>query len=143
MCIKQTSSGKTFTMNGTSKQPGLIPQAIYMCFDSVGDYRDREFLFRVSYLEIYNETVRALSFDVTNCCIYLTCLQVHDLLNPDIAQIRIQHDPKLGTVLSGVKEQVVMSPEQVSVSEVTHLSARQYHSLSLAGEIFSDCFLTK
>jgi centromeric protein E len=45
-------------MNGTSKQPGLIPQAIYMCFDSVADYRDREFLFRVSYLEIYNETVR-------------------------------------------------------------------------------------
>jgi hypothetical protein len=39
---------------------------------------------------------------------------VHDLLNPDITQIRIQHDPKLGTVLSGVKEQVVMNPEQVS-----------------------------
>mmetsp|Transcript_3712 Transcript_3712/g.5745 ORF Transcript_3712/g.5745 Transcript_3712/m.5745 type:complete len:849 (-) Transcript_3712:32-2578(-) len=91
----QTSSGKTFTMNGTAKQPGLIPQAIYDCFECISEYRDREFLFRVSYLEIYNETV-------------------HDLLNPESStQIKIQQDPKLGIVLSGVKEQVVMNPAQV------------------------------
>jgi hypothetical protein len=53
----QTSSGKTFTMNGTLKQPGIIPQAIYDCFNSIHLFSDREFLFRVSYLEIYNETV--------------------------------------------------------------------------------------
>lgn len=53
----QTSSGKTYTMNGTLKQPGIIPQAIYDCFNSIHMYSDREFLFRVSYLEIYNETV--------------------------------------------------------------------------------------
>ena len=36
------------------------------------------------------------------------------MLNPDPkAQIKIQHDPKTGTVLSGVKEQVVMNPAQV------------------------------
>ena len=41
-------------------------------------------------------------------------LQVNDLLNPDPkAQIKIQHDPKVGTVLTGVKEQVVMNPAQV------------------------------
>lgn len=54
----QTSSGKTYTMNGTLKQPGIIPQAIYDCFNSIHSFTDREFLFRVSYLEIYNETVR-------------------------------------------------------------------------------------
>lgn len=54
----QTSSGKTYTMNGTLKQPGIIPQAIYDCFSSIDLFSDREFLFRVSYLEIYNETVR-------------------------------------------------------------------------------------
>jgi hypothetical protein len=53
----QTSSGKTFTMNGTSKHPGVIPLSIFECFESISQYRDREFLFRVSYLEIYNETV--------------------------------------------------------------------------------------
>lgn len=61
----QTSSGKTYTMNGTLNQPGVIPQAIYDCFNSIQLFSDREFLFRVSYLEIYNETVsesRALGF---------------------------------------------------------------------------------
>jgi len=90
----QTSSGKTFTMNGTSKQPGVIPLSIFECFESISQFRDREFLFRVSYLEIYNETV-------------------HDLLNPEVTQIKIQHDPKVGTILVGAKEQVVMNPAQV------------------------------
>ena len=35
------------------------------------------------------------------------------MLNPQPAQIKIMHDPKLGTVLTGVKEQIVMNPEQV------------------------------
>jgi centromeric protein E len=49
-------------MNGTSKQPGVIPLSIFECFESISHYRDREFLFRVSYLEIYNETVGVCSF---------------------------------------------------------------------------------
>lgn len=91
----QTSSGKTFTMNGSHTQPGIIPQAIYYCFKSIQDsFPDREFLFRVSYIEVYNE-------------------QVKDLLNSEPCHIKIQHDPKNGTKLSGVKEQVVLSPQQV------------------------------
>lgn len=90
----QTSSGKTYTMNGSAKQPGIIPQTIYDCFEYINNASDREFLFRVSYLEVYNETV-------------------NDLLNPQPVQIRIMHDPKLGTVLHGVKEQIVMTAEQV------------------------------
>lgn len=93
-------------MNGTSKHPGVIPLSILECFESIGTYRDREFLFRVSYLEIYNETV---------CCVPLVIQlpQVHDLLNPEVTQIKIQHDPRIGTVLVGAKEQVVMNPAQV------------------------------
>lgn len=91
----QTSSGKTFTMNGSHSQPGVIPQSIYFCFKSIQDsFPEREFLFRVSYIEVYNE-------------------QIKDLLNSEPAHIKIQTDPKLGTILSGVKEQVVLSPQQV------------------------------
>jgi centromeric protein E len=91
----QTSSGKTFTMNGSHSQPGIIPQSIYFCFKSIQDsFPEREFLFRVSYIEVYNE-------------------QIKDLLNSEPAHIKIQTDPKLGTILSGVKEQVVLSPQQV------------------------------
>lgn len=97
-------------MNGTSKQPGVIPLSIFECFESIGHYRDREFLFRVSYLEIYNETVGSCRHP---SCLVLIRLEVHDLLNPEITQIKIQHDPRLGTVLVGAKEQVVMNPAQV------------------------------
>lgn len=90
----QTSSGKTFTMHGTRKFPGIIPMAIHECFDSIHLYPDREFLFRVSYLEVYNEAV-------------------HDLLNSEPTSIKIQFDPKIGTVLSGVKEMVVVTAQQV------------------------------
>ena len=91
----QTSSGKTYTMNGTQSQPGIIPQSIYFCFDSIQHhFTNREFLIRVSYLEVYNE-------------------QVKDLLNTEPSLIKIQYDSKLGTVLSGVKEQVVLNSQQV------------------------------
>lgn len=90
----QTASGKTFTMHGTKKLPGVIPLAIQECFDAIQLYPDREFLFRVSYLEVYNE-------------------QVHDLLNSEPTAIKIQYDPKIGTVLTGVKEMVVVTAQQV------------------------------
>eukprot|EP01035_Chromulina_nebulosa_P025653 gene25653-33500_t len=112
----QTNSGKTFTMSGDKQQPGIIPLAIRYCFDAVNMYPDREFLLRVSYLEVYNE-------------------QVNDLLgnaerpagNSSVGakDIKIQHDPKLGTVVSGAREQVVNSAEQVI--ELMNLGEAQRH----------------
>lgn len=32
----QTSTGKTFTMQGTNKHPGIIPQAVHECFEFIG-----------------------------------------------------------------------------------------------------------
>ena len=51
----QTSTGKTFTMNGTSDMPGIIPLAIDDVFTFIAEHPEREFLLRVSYMEIYNE----------------------------------------------------------------------------------------
>ncbi|CBJ27232.1 Centromeric protein E, putative [Ectocarpus siliculosus] len=93
----QTSTGKTHTMQGTEDQPGVIPLAIEECFSYVSTSNDdREFLFRVSYLEIYNE-------------------QINDLLCPasTMANVRILESKKLGVQLQGVKEEVVISPQQV------------------------------
>jgi centromeric protein E len=79
----------------------VISQAIQFCFDSINVFPEREFLLRVSYLEVYNE-------------------QVKDLLNISHGQsaaaappIKILFDPKVGTVLAGVKEHVVFNPQQV------------------------------
>ncbi|XP_061405623.1 LOW QUALITY PROTEIN: centromere-associated protein E-like [Lethenteron reissneri] len=53
----QTSSGKTFTMMGSESYPGIIPLAMKEVFDVIKNLPGREFLLRVSYMEIYNETI--------------------------------------------------------------------------------------
>ena len=58
----QTSSGKTHTMRGTEKHPGLIPLSIRQVFDHIDSLKDkREFQITVSYLEVSE----ALSTDLT------------------------------------------------------------------------------
>ncbi|XP_034755782.1 centromere-associated protein E [Etheostoma cragini] len=59
----QTSSGKTFTMMGSSRSPGVIPLAVEEVFQSIKKFPNKEFLLRVSYMEIYNETVSDLLVD--------------------------------------------------------------------------------
>ena len=48
----QTSSGKTHTMRGTPDEPGIIPLAVAEIFDKINSMQDREFLLRVSYMEV-------------------------------------------------------------------------------------------
>ncbi len=48
----QTSSGKTHTMRGTPTEPGIIPLAVSEIFEHISNTQDREFLLRVSYMEV-------------------------------------------------------------------------------------------
>ncbi|KAK2817883.1 hypothetical protein Q7C36_021816 [Tachysurus vachellii] len=59
----QTSSGKTFTMMGSEHNPGVIPLAMADVFQTIKNCPKKEFLLRVSYMEIYNETVTDLLVD--------------------------------------------------------------------------------
>ncbi|CAJ1907718.1 unnamed protein product [Sphenostylis stenocarpa] len=85
-----TSSGKTHTMHGDQRSPGIIPLAVKDAFSIIQETPNREFLLRVSYLEIYNEVV-------------------NDLLNPAGQNLRIREDAQ-GTYVEGIKEEVVLSP---------------------------------
>jgi centromeric protein E len=71
-----TSSGKTHTMHGDQRSPGIIPLAVKDAFSIIQETPNREFLLRVSYLEIYNEVV-------------------NDLLNPAGQNLRIREDPQV------------------------------------------------
>ncbi|KAF9340537.1 hypothetical protein BGZ91_001495 [Linnemannia elongata] len=90
----QTSSGKTYTMSGTSSQPGITPRAVEDVFKYIRENSDREFLLRVSYLEIYNESIR-------------------DLLSPEAIDLKIHEDRKRGVYVSPLKEEIVTTPSQV------------------------------
>nr|KYP64922.1 Kinesin-related protein 11 [Cajanus cajan] len=85
-----TSSGKTHTMHGDQNSPGIIPLAIKDVFSMIQDTPGREFLLRVSYLEIYNEVI-------------------NDLLDPTGQNLRVREDAQ-GTYVEGIKEEVVLSP---------------------------------
>ncbi|XP_010664196.1 kinesin-like protein KIN-7E, chloroplastic isoform X2 [Vitis vinifera] len=85
-----TSSGKTHTMHGEQKSPGIIPLAVKDVFGIIQETPGREFLLRVSYLEIYNEVI-------------------NDLLDPTGQNLRIREDSQ-GTYVEGIKEEVVLSP---------------------------------
>uniref|UniRef100_A0A8K9UNR4 Kinesin motor domain-containing protein n=1 Tax=Oncorhynchus mykiss TaxID=8022 RepID=A0A8K9UNR4_ONCMY len=58
----QTGSGKSYTMMGSSEQPGLIPRLCSSLFDrTLQEQREGEsFTVEVSFMEIYNEKVRDL-----------------------------------------------------------------------------------
>ncbi|KAM9465916.1 kinesin-like protein KIF13B isoform 1-T1 [Clarias gariepinus] len=58
----QTGSGKSYTMMGSSDQPGLIPRLCSSLFErTLQHQREGEsFTVEVSYMEIYNEKVRDL-----------------------------------------------------------------------------------
>ncbi|KAI8452177.1 kinesin motor domain-containing protein [Phakopsora pachyrhizi] len=56
----QTASGKTFTLSGNRQQPGILPLSVQDIFSFIRSHPEREFLLRVSYLEIYNEQINDL-----------------------------------------------------------------------------------
>lgn len=90
----QTNSGKTYTMKGSSKNPGMIPLAIQDVFSYIKQTPEREFLLRVSYLEIYNEVI-------------------NDLLCPSNTNVKVHETAKGGVFIGDLKEEIVLSPQQV------------------------------
>lgn len=99
-----TGTGKTFSMQGTATSPGVIPLAITDIFSYIRETPSREFLLRVSYLEIYNE-------------------KIHDLLSMPTAsavggaapqeEIKLREDAKRGVYATPLKEEIVQSPTQL------------------------------
>lgn len=99
-----TGTGKTFSMQGTATSPGVIPLAITDIFSYIRETPTREFLLRVSYLEIYNE-------------------RIHDLLSMPTAnaagtgnaqeEIKLREDSKRGVYATPLKEEIVQSPTQL------------------------------
>ncbi|TYI28615.1 hypothetical protein ES332_A05G256600v1 [Gossypium tomentosum] len=110
-----TSSGKTHTMHGEQKSPGIIPLAVKDVFATIQETPEREFLLRVSYLEIYNEVI-------------------NDLLDPIGQNLRIREDAQ-GTYVEGIKEEVVLSPAHAlsliaTGEEHRHVGSNNFNLLS-------------
>lgn len=92
-CYGQTSSGKTFTMQGSGsiedgsihENGGLLHFAAHDLFNHISSTPQRQYLVRASFLEIYNEEVR-------------------DLLSNK--QLQVREDPKRGVFVQAEEEVV-------------------------------------
>lgn len=99
-----TGTGKTFSMQGTASSPGVIPLAITDIFSYIRETPSREFLLRVSYLEIYNEKIHDLLSMPTNGGVGGAVAQ---------EEIKLREDSKRGVYASPLKEEIVQSPTQL------------------------------
>ncbi|RCV11702.1 hypothetical protein SETIT_2G207800v2 [Setaria italica] len=90
----QTNSGKTHTMRGSTNEPGIIPLAVQDLFQRIEEHMDREFLVRMSYMEIYNE-------------------DINDLLVPEHRKLQIHESSEKGIFVAGLREEIVTCAEQV------------------------------
>lgn len=80
-------------MLGTGEFPGIMPRSISDLFEYVEKEDKMDFRIVISYIEVYNETLR-------------------DLLSSN-EQIDLRDDPKLGSVIVGAKEIVVSNTNEV------------------------------
>lgn len=85
-CYGATGSGKTFTMVGYGENPGIMVRSISDLFKLFEKNSQKNFNISLSYIEIYNETLRDLLSENSN----------------DLVDLR--EDPKNGVMLVGVNE---------------------------------------
>ncbi|XP_046377097.2 centromere-associated protein E-like [Haliotis rufescens] len=90
----QSGSGKTHTISGSEVQLGVIEQGVDELFDIIDQSTNKEFLLRISYMEIYTE-------------------KIYDLFDDIEKTLKLQEDTNHQISVVGLNEQIVNSKEQV------------------------------
>lgn len=104
-----TSSGKSFTMfgheSGNEKMKGIIPRACQLLFENINNNPQTEDAnLRVSFLEIYRETIRDL---IKNSSLAITGA----LATP--GDLKLRQNPTKGVYVEGLREKFVESADEI------------------------------
>ncbi|KAJ3670072.1 hypothetical protein LUZ60_010396 [Juncus effusus] len=90
-----TGSGKTYTMVGTRKDPGLMVLSLNTIFDLIKkDKSPDSFEVSCSYLEVYNEVI-------------------YDLLEKSSGHLELREDPQHGIIVAGLRSIKVHSADRI------------------------------
>lgn len=90
-----TGSGKTYTMVGTQKDPGLMVLSLHTIFDLIkNDDSSDDFEVTCSYLEVYNEVI-------------------YDLLEKSSGHLELREDPVQGVTVAGLRCIKVNSADKI------------------------------
>ncbi|KHG09804.1 Kinesin-like calmodulin-binding protein [Gossypium arboreum] len=88
----QTGTGKTFTMDGTTVQPGIVPRALKELFQQVSSDKSFSYTFSMSMLEVYMGNLRDLLASKL-------ALRANETVN-----LNIQTDPKGSVEIEGLTQ---------------------------------------
>ncbi|KAJ8513950.1 hypothetical protein OPV22_004384 [Ensete ventricosum] len=90
-----TGSGKTYTMVGTRKDPGLMVLNLHTIFDLIKKDKSSDiFVVSCSYLEVYNEVI-------------------YDLLEKSSGHLELREDPEHGIMVTGLRSIKVQSADKI------------------------------
>ena len=81
-------------MLGTGENPGIMPRSILDLFEYIERENSLDFKIVISYIEVYNETLR-------------------DLRTSSDDSINLRDDPKLGSIVVGAKTVIVTNTKEV------------------------------
>lgn len=95
----QTSAGKTFTMQGNTDNPGLIPLAITYIFEQLQSYASRDFTIKASYMEIYNEVITDL-VHATNTNLKIHETNMREVYVGNLTEVAVENSAKALTILN-------------------------------------------
>ncbi|XP_063465825.1 kinesin-like protein KIF9 isoform X12 [Symphalangus syndactylus] len=100
MCYGQTGAGKTYTMTGATenyKHRGILPRALQQVFRTIEERPTHAITVRVSYLEIYNESL----FDLLSTLPYV---------GPSVTPMTIVENPQ-GVFIKGLSVHLTSQEE--------------------------------
>ncbi|XP_030667783.1 kinesin-like protein KIF9 isoform X4 [Nomascus leucogenys] len=100
MCYGQTGAGKTYTMMGATenyKHRGILPRALQQVFRTIEERPTHAITVRVSYLEIYNESL----FDLLSTLPYV---------GPSVTPMTIVENPQ-GVFIKGLSVHLTSQEE--------------------------------
>ena len=86
-----TGAGKTYTMMGTSQNPGVMFLSMRELFSRINTITDKKYVIKITYVQVYNEVIQ-------------------DLLTAESKPLEIREEPVAGTCLAGVSEIITNSP---------------------------------
>lgn len=113
-----TGAGKTYTMLGTVKNPGIMVLTLKTMFRKIQQQSEYDYKVTLSYLEVYNENIR-------------------DLLafNKKSEYLDLREDPVKGMTVAGITELIATSAEEIL--QILHMGNRNRQTESTAANVTS------
>ncbi|WBW72359.1 kinesin family plus-end directed microtubule motor Tea2 [Schizosaccharomyces osmophilus] len=125
-----TGTGKTYSMQGTEDEPGIIPLGMRDLFNMVESNAESDtFQIRISYLEIYNERIR-------------------DLISDSQEEPKVREGANGEVIVSPMARVLVTSPEDVSqvieqCNAIRKTAATDYNTYSSRSHAILQVFLIR